>query len=199
MKKYLVCAMLMCLALLCGCSDEPVADPTPSTETVLSSGSCFKVTENHSNGSTKYHYTITDKNGQTLESAICAKQPKVAVLNDSLIGIRFYVDDKSFCRYYDTDAGRVSGSFFNAFWDNGELVACHDYENGHRMMVRDIFNEDGYYYELDLDIHSLTITVTACEENSETGELTVEYSYSDNTLQGTAVLPTRAEPAEDAA
>ena len=70
------------------------------------------------------------------------------------------------------------------------LVAYHDYNNGHRMMVRDIFDENGYYYELALDIQSLSISVISCEQDEETGELTVTYSYGDNSTEYTATLPT---------
>lgn len=197
MKKSLIVSLLLCmLMLLCACSNDETPDPDPS-EAIIATGDCYKVTENHSSGVTKYHYTISTIDGEELESALCAKKPQVAVLSDTLLGVRFYVDDKSFCRYYDVENGRVSKSFFNAFWDDGELVAYHDYDNGQRMMVSDMFDDD-YYYELALEIHSLTITVTSCEQNEETGVLTVNYSYSDDNMQGTVELPTRsAPPAED--
>lgn len=191
MKKRIVALMLLMLMLLAGCGeDTPAETPEPST-VILSQGDCFTVSEEHTSGVTKYSYTIKDKSGAELESAVCAKQPRVAVINDDLLGVRFYVNDKTFCRYYDLKNSRVSGSFFNAFWDNGKLVAYHDYDNGHRMIVRDMFSDDGYFYELDLDVQALSITVTACEQNEETGVLSVKYTYGDSGTEYSVELPTK--------
>lgn len=197
MKKRIAAIMLLMLMLLAGCGeDTPTETPAPSAA-ILSQGDCFVVAEDHSSSVVKYSYTINDKSGAEIESAICAKRPRVAVINDDLLGVRFYVNDKTFCRYYDLKNGRVSDSFFNAFWDNGKLVAYHDYDNGHRLMVRDMFDENGYYYELDLDIQALSITVTACEQNEDTGDLTVTYTYGDGGTEYSATLPTKPAESED--
>lgn len=197
MKKRIAAIMLLMLMLLAGCGeDTPTETPAPSAA-ILSQGDCFVVAEDNSSGITKYSYTIKDKFGAELESAICANQPRVAVINDDLLGVRFYVNDKTFCRYYDLKNGRVSDSFFNAFWDNGKLVAYHDYDNGHRLMVRDMFDENGYYYELDLDVQALSITVTACEQSEDTGDLTVTYTYGDGGTEYSATLPTKPAESED--
>lgn len=191
MKKKITALMLLALMLLAGCGeDKPEETPAPS-EAVLSHGDCFTVTEEHSSGVTKYSYEITDKSGKELESAICAKQPRVAVINDDLLGVRFYVNDKTFCRYYDLKNSRVSDSFFNAFWDDGKLVAYHDYDNGHRMTVRDMFDDNGYFYECDLNIQALSITVTACEQDEGSGDLTVKYTYGDSGTEYSVKLPTK--------
>ena len=62
------------------------------------------------------------------------------------------------------------------------------------MMVRDMFNANGYYYEQKLDVQALSITVTACEQNEETGELNVTYTYGDTGTEYEITLPTK--PAE---
>lgn len=192
MKKRAISLMLLMLMLLTACGEEtPTETPAP-TATVLSKGDCFTVSEEYTDNVAKYCYTITDKSGNVLESALCSEQPRVAVINDNLLGVRFYVNDKTFCRYYDLKNSRVSKSFFNAFWDDGTLVAYHDYNNGHRMMVSDIFDEDGYSYELDLDIQALSITVTTCQQDEQTGDLTVGYTYGDSETEYTVTLPTRA-------
>ena len=198
MKKRTAAVMLLVLMLLSGCGEDTPAETPPPTGTILAQGESFVVMEEHSGGVTKYSYTIKDKAGKELESAICAKQPRVAVINDDLLGVRFYVSDKTFCRYYDLKNSRVSESFFNAFWDNGKLVAYHDYDNGHRMMVRDMFNANGYYYEQELDVQALSITVTACEQNEETGELNVTYTYGDTGTEYEITLPTKPAETEEA-
>ena len=117
------------------------------------------------------------------------------MINPDLLGIRFTSDDRVFCRYYDLKNGFVSESFFNAFWDNGKLVAYYNYDNGHRMVVRSIFDHGSYYYQTEIDCPSLELTVTSCELNEQTGELTVSYVYGANNTKGTVKLPTAA-PAE---
>ncbi len=194
MKKITAAVMLLMLLLLTACGEDVPAETPEPTGTVISNGDNYSVVEEHSSGVTKYSYTISDKAGNVLESALCSKQPRVAEINDDLLGVRFYVNDKTFCRYYDLKNSRVSESFFNAFWDDGRLVAYHVYENGHRMTVRDMFDDNGYFYELDLDIQSLTISVTSCEQNEETGELTVKYSSGDEGTEHSVTLPTK--PAE---
>lgn len=193
MKKRMTAALLLSIMLLAGCSsEEPEATPAP-TASVVSSGQYFKVTSERSGGVTHYTYSVTDRDGNELESAVCANQPRVAVINDDLIGIRFYVDDRTFCRYYDVKNGRVSDSFFNPFWDDGTLVAYNDYAGGQRIVVRDIFDPEGYCAEQTLDLPTLTITVTACEQDEDTGVLTIEYVYGDRNTEGSLKLPTRAE------
>lgn len=191
MKKRTAAAMLLMLTLLAACGEETPAETPEPSAAVLSKGDNYIVTEEHTSGVTKYSYTISDSEGNTIESAICTNQPRVAVINDGLLGVKFYVNDKTFCRYYDLENSRVSESFFNAFWDDGKLVAYHDYDNGHRMIVRDMFDDNGYCYELDLDIQALSISVTACEQNEETGELTVTYTYGDSAAEYSATLPTK--------
>lgn len=197
MKKTIFAAFLLCALLLTGCGgNKTVNDVKPeATGVVLSAGDCFKVSEEHSNGVTRYSYSVTAKNGETLESALCTEQPQVAIINPDLLGIRFTSDEHFFCRYYDLKNGFVSESFFNAFWDNGQLVAYYDYDNGHKMVVRSIFDHGSYYYQTEIDCPSWQLTVTSCELNEETGELTVGYVYGTNNTAGTVKLPTAA-PAE---
>ena len=194
MKKTIFAAFLLCALLLTGCGgNETVSDTKPeATEVVLSAGDCFKVSEEHSNGVTRYSYSVTAKNGETLESALCTEQPQVAIINPDLLGIRFTSDEHFFCRYYDLKNGFVSESFFNAFWDNGKLVAYYNYDNGHRMVVRSIFDHGSYYYQTEIDCPSLELTVTSCELNEQTGELTVSYVYGAYNTKGTVKLPTLA-------
>ena len=98
MKKRILAAMLLMLMLHSACGeDTPVETPEP-TGTILAQDDNFVVTEDHSSGVTKYSYTIKDKAGNELESAICSKKPLVAEINDDLLGVRFYVNDKTFCR-----------------------------------------------------------------------------------------------------
>ena len=184
---------VMLLSILSACStDRPQSTPEPTAK-VVASGDCFEVTGTRSDGVTRYAYTVRDKSGNELESAVCSEQPRVAVINKDLLGIRFYVDGKTFCRYYDLKNSRVSESFFNAFWDNGKLVAYHDYSRSHSIVVREIFDPDGYRAEQKLDLPALTITITACEQDEESGEITVKYIYGDLETEGSVVLPTRPE------
>lgn len=198
MKKTILAALLLCALLLTGCGDNGGDSATEPEDngTVISSGDYFKVIEQTKDGVTRYSYSVTDKNGETLESALCAEQPKVAAINPDLIGVRFTDGEHMFCRYYDLKNGMVSESYFNAFWDDGTLVAYNDYENGHKMVVRSIFDYGSYYHETEVDCPAWKLTVVSCEQNEDTGELTVGYVYGEqNESTGTVKLPTRL-PAE---
>ena len=198
MKKRTAAVMLLVLMLLSGCGEDTPAETPAPTGTILAQGESFVVVEERGGGVTVYSCAIMGTAGKELESAICAKQPLVAAINDDLLGVRFYVNDKTFCRYYDLKNSRVSESFFNAFWDNGKLVAYHDYDNGHRMMVRDMFKANGYYYEQKLEVQAQSITDTACDQNEETGELNVTYTYGDTGTEYEITLPTKPAEPEDA-
>ena len=59
--------------------------------------------------------------------------------------------------------------------------------------MREIFDPDGYRAEQKLDLPALTITITACEQDEESGEITVKYIYGDLETEGSVVLPTRPD------
>lgn len=193
MKKTFLIALALTLIILVGCGGTENTEPTPApSEAILSSGENFKITQEHADGVTKYIYTVTDNDGNVLESASCSHQPRAAIVAEGLVGIRFYTDDESFCRYYDVESGKVSKSFFNAFWDNGELVAREEYDLGsleHRIIVQNIFDADGYYTEQTVDCPALELTVTACEESEDESEIIVEYIYGENDTGGEVRVP----------
>ena len=58
--------------------------------------------------------------------------------------------------------------------------------------------ERGNVLRQRLDIQALSITVTACEQNEETGDLTVKYTYGDGGTEYSATLPTRAAESQEA-
>lgn len=195
MKKAAFAAAIAAALLLAACGQDDVAIPTAepkAQETVLSSGECFEVKQERSGGDVRYIYTVKDKSGETIENASCANEPRVAIINSSLLGVRFFADGSTFCRYYDVQNGRVSDSYFNAFWDNGKLVAYHDYDGGHRFIVRDIFDADGYYYEKPVDVFSASISVTKCEYDEDNATLNVTYSYNDGRFSESIALPTKS-------
>lgn len=193
MKKItlLLSALLLIFALAaCGDGELPPRESLyveDSSEEVLASGENFTVTKKTDDGSVKYSYTVTANDGAVLESALCAEMPRVALCSDTVVGIRFSAGERAFCRYYDVANGRISGSFANAFWDNGELVAYHQYTNGHHMLVEDIFDENGYRYDLDLECNLLHITVTETSLSEDGSALTVKYITGDD---AEADLPT---------
>lgn len=193
MKKTVLLALALTLMLLVGCGGTESTEPTPApSEALLASGENFKISQEHVDGVTKYTYTVTDNAGNVLESASCSHQPRAAIVAEGLVGIRFYNDDGSFCRYYDVESGRISKSFFNAFWDNGELVAREEYDLynlEHRIIVQSIFDGGGYYTEQTVDCPALYLTVTACEQSEDKSEIIVEYVYGDNDTEGKVRVP----------
>lgn len=183
MKKS-VLLLLLCVLLLCGCSKEPPAnttDPTDETVKVIASGACFTVEEIVKGGITKYSYTVTDANGKVIETAFCAEKPRVSQVNNSLVGMRFTDDNHMWIRYFDTASGRASESFMNAFWSDGSLVAYASYDNGVIMVVRDIFDEDGFRSTTPADSTLWNVHVIAAEVSEDGCTLAVEYVDGDGT------------------
>lgn len=204
MKKRL-CVLLLLLTLLSACgggetptpTETPSPEPTPApteeavTEEILSKGTGFLVTVSHGNGSTKYNYTITANDGSVIESASCPMQPKVAPIGKNLLGMRFYSDKGSWCRYYDIEKGLASRSFYGAFWDNGELVAYNDFEVNGCLMVESIFDENGYSYRCDIDSIAMELTIIAAVPSDDSSVLTVEYYLGKSGDRLTVELPLR--------
>ena len=186
MKKA---AILICIAMallfLCACHDgSPAEAPedSSSAERVITHTKNCKITEiTDDKNFIKYLYEVTDKNGNVMEQAYCAQQPRAAQVSDSLLGVRFTLEGHTFVRYYDLEKGIISRTFKNPFWGNDTLVATHDYDNdtGHYFEVQDIFNEDGYYFRKDIVCSSIQITVTATQESTDGKSIYIKYVPGD--------------------
>lgn len=198
MKKIIIalCIIAAVFALTaCSDADFPVEPKHEELqERVVSKGDFFTVTEiTNDEAVVKYQYEVTGKDGKLLESALCAQQPVVARISDSLIGVRFSADRHIFVRYYDIDKNVVSKSFRDSFWDNGSLVATRAYDNGHYFTVQDIFDENGYKSVTGIESNSWQITVIAAKVSDDGRQLFVEYIPGDgsdlNVSRSTVTLP----------
>ena len=188
MKKFCSVFLIILLVFLCACTAKPVqeAEETPEvTENIVVEGEGFKIVYISEDGGARYKYTVTAHDGTEIESAFCSNKPKVAVINDDLIGVRFFNDNKSFCRYFDLKNGLASRSYFNPFWDNGKLVAYNDFRNSGKLIVCDIFDEDGYVYEAEIDSEAMQLTVMECTLSDDETELTVRYEFGDGSGNAT--------------
>lgn len=184
MKKFIaLLCIIAALFCLCACSDNTPVDSRESFDTdekVVTEGKHFTVSKiTGEDQIVKYRYKVTDKDGKVLEEALCAELPRVAQVNDSLIGIRFTANNHVFVRYFDVQKGLVSQSFKNAFWGNDTLVATNDYDNGHYFMVRDIFDDDGYSCKVEVDSDTWQIAVTDSQVNTNGTALIVKYVRGD--------------------
>ena len=169
----------------------PTPRPTPEhmTSEVLSKGTGFLITLLRGNGSVRYDYTITANDGTVIESASCPMQPKIAPVGQNLLGMRFYSEKRSWCRYYDIERGLASRSFYGAFWDNGKLVAYNDFETNGCLMVESIFDENGYAYRCDIDSTAMELTIIAAVPTDDGTALTVEYYLGKSGDRMTVSLP----------
>lgn len=190
MKKLFAVLLILLTVLLVGCgSDEPEAEPE-NTPVILSKGDGFEVLMIESEDySIKYAYTVTAADGTVIEKASCSNQPKVAKLDNGLIGIRFTTDNKVFCRYYDIKNGLASDSYFGAFWDNGKLVAYNSYEDTGKLVVCDIFNPDGYRFEKEIQSSAMELIVTGSSVNDKGTELKVTYKMGESAGEQSTTLP----------
>lgn len=201
--KRAALTLLLCALLLCACgTDAPEASPSPDTETakVIASGECFTVEEIVGEKVTKYYYTVTAEDGTVLESAYCAERPKVSQVSEGLVGMRFTDDNHVWTRYYDTKNGVVSKSFMNAFWSDGTLVAYSSYDDDVILVVRDIFDDNGFRSETPADCLLWSVHVVAAEPSEDGKLLNVEYVEGDGENPDaeikTAKLPLAADEEE---
>lgn len=187
-KTALLLIVLLAVFLLCACSDNSPVDGQETTRTddkVIAEGDNFSVYElTGDDGVVKYRYEVLANDGTVIEQALCAEQPMVAQVNSKMVGIRFSAEGHVFVRYYDVERGLASKSFKNAFWDNGKLVATHDYDNGHYFLVQDIFDENGFSGTVSIECSTWQITVIAAEESADGSRLSVEYLPGDGTANG---------------
>lgn len=176
---------------LVGCSDSD-GDVKKPKETAVSvtSGDCFEINKlKGEDGNEKFSYTVKTHDGTVIESAVCANEPKVKPLNDDLLGARFYTATDSFVRYYDIKGGRVSASYFGAFWDNGELLAYNDFEKSGRLIVRDIFDDSGYRYEKEITSDAMELIVTSAEPTDDGETLVVKFKLGEHGAEKNVRLP----------
>lgn len=195
MKKLFAVLLILLSLFLVGCGgDEPEAPPLNTPE-ILSKGTGFVVTLIRADdGSVKYGYTVTASDGSEIESAVCAYQPKVAKLKEGrLIGIRFYTDNDTFCRYYDLKEGLASQSYFGAFWDNGTLVGYNDFERSGKLIVCDIFNSDGYRYEKEIQSNAMELIVTGTSVSEDGKTLSVKFKMGESGYEQSAAMPLTAD------
>lgn len=191
MKKAAAILLAFSMLFLVGCGDDKVDVKRPTeTSTPVSSGEGYEITRlKGDDGNEKYSYTVKTHDGKVIETAIAANEPKVKPLNDDLLGVRFYTDSSSFVRYYDLKSGKVSASFFGAFWDNGTLLAYNDFENSGKLIVRDIFDDDGYRYEKEIESDAMELIVTDTEETDDSKTLIVKFQMGEHGTEKNVRLP----------
>lgn len=191
MKKAAAILLAISVLFLVGCSgsDGDVKKPKETAVTVTT-GDCFEINKlKGEDGNEKFSYTVKTHDGTVIESAVCANEPKVKPLNDDLLGVRFYTATDSFVRYYDIKGGRVSASYFGAFWDNGKLLAYNDFEASGKLIVRDIFDDSGYRYEKEITSDSLTLIVTKAEPTDDGETLVVKFKLGEHGAEKNVRLP----------
>lgn len=191
MKKAAAILLAISVLFLVGCNDSD-GDVKKPKETAVSvtSGDCFEINKlKGEDGNEKFSYTVKTHDGTVIESAVCANEPKVKPLNDDLLGVRFYTATDSFVRYYDIKGGRVSASYFGAFWDNGELLAYNDFEASGRLIVRDIFDDSGYRYEKEITSDAMELIVTSAEPTDDGETLVVKFKLGDHGSEKNVKLP----------
>lgn len=176
---------------LVGCNDSDGDVKKPKeTAVMVTTGDCFEINKlKGEDGNEKFSYTVKTHDGTVIESAVCANEPKVKPLNDDLLGVRFYTATDSFVRYYDIKGGRVSASYFGAFWDNGELLAYNDFEASGKLIVRDIFDDSGYRYEKEITSDAMELIVTSAEPTDDGETLVVKFKLGDHGAEKNVRLP----------
>lgn len=191
MKKAAAILLAFSVLFLVGCNDSD-GDVKKPKETAVSvtSGDCFEINKlKGEDGNEKFSYTVKTHDGTVIESAVCANEPKVKPLSDDLLGVRFYTATDSFVRYYDIKGGRVSASYFGAFWDNGELLAYNDFEASGKLIVRDIFDDNGYRYEKEITSDAMELIVTSAEPTDDGETLVVKFKLGEHGAEKNVRLP----------
>lgn len=191
MKKAAAILLAISVLFLVGCNDSD-GDVKKPKETAVSvtSGDYFEINKlKGEDGNEKFSYTVKTHDGTVIESAVCANEPKVKPLNDDLLGVRFYTATDSFVRYYDIKGGRVSASYFGAFWDNGELLAYNDFEASGKLIVRDIFDDNGYRYEKEITSDAMELIVTSAEPTDDNETLVVKFKLGEHGAEKNVRLP----------
>ena len=184
MKRTMVAILLAAVSLLVvlwiGLDKKP-AEPTdmndPDDE-IINSGENFIVTELNDGKATKYQYTVADKNGNILEQAICAEEPRVVQKSEKLLGIRFSFSGSNIYRYYDLENGAISPTFKNAFWDNGTLVAYYEHKDGLNFTVQPIFGE-GHVATVKADTNFWHVSVRSAVLSPDNTSLDISYVSGD--------------------
>ena len=200
MKKTLAIIFITTVMLIlcaCGMGVEPLEPDEAPVEVVVAEGDCFAVYSiTGEDCIEKYSYEVRTQDGEVMERVMCLEKPRFAEINKDLVGLRFSANDHIFSRYFDVKNGVISESFKNAFWDNGVLVARHDYANGHYFVVESIFGDD-YEYTVKVESLSWLITVLGVETVNDGAAIEVTFVHGDGSDShekvDTVVLPVTEE------
>lgn len=182
----LLLAAVMALALCaCGEDEKPPRKENDEESEVLASGDNFEVLSVTNANGTKYEFTVTANDGSVMQHALCPEAPRVAQSAENVLGIRFTNGEKIFVRFFQLEEKLCSAAYFDAFWDNGELLGRHCSKNGEQyIQLVDIFEGD-VVYEKALGLESLTLVISAAELSEDESELSVTYAGGESSREYT--------------
>lgn len=180
----LLAAMLMLTLCACGDEEKPRKE-SDEKSTLLISEANYEVYSITDAEGVKYEFTVTANDGSVLQNALCSEAPRAARSAADVLGMRFTKGESSFCRFFELEEKLCSDAYFNAFWDNGELVGVYCAINGEQhIRLVDIFSGD-IVYDKGLGLESLELLISSAELNEDGSELTVIYAGGENTREYT--------------
>lgn len=156
MKKQLVLYILLIVTLFSACS----VNRNPM-ETDVDRSMSANIIMNASYGQIrffngKYQYVVYGKNKEIVEQGESTRLPDITFVNDSLLKFSLQTGtglSTQWGFYYDFEKGEKS-AIFTCIYDNfKENVVYGDYD---KIIIRNIFDVNEYYYEIPLSLLPLS-------------------------------------------
>lgn len=201
-KKIFSIALTLIIVTCFAACEEKKTDYTPQNveeaaekENVISKDKRFKVVEGTKDGQVAYIYTLYDSYGNVMLEQTVVKEPHIKYITDDILEIcNSYGTSAQSCTYFDLKTNKLSDICWNPSYVDGNVVVYMHYDEAHEpntfLIIRNIFDKEKLYKEVDLDFSPLAVPSDAIKSVKSVDDDTLEIVYlkGEREIETTTVI-----------